>query len=79
VIPPSDKSQLKADLDITWHTTNVEELLSNLGTSTENGISKAYAARRLQEDGPNALNPPKRNGTTFFRSYIRTFFSNLIQ
>ncbi len=51
------------------------ELLAELRTS-EAGLSSGEAARRLQENGPNALAPPARGGA--LRLLLRQFSSPII-
>jgi magnesium-transporting ATPase (P-type) len=42
------------------HELPIEDVITDLGTDGENGISKEEAAKRLEEDGPNELESPPR-------------------
>ncbi|HMU65314.1 MAG TPA: HAD-IC family P-type ATPase, partial [Nitrosomonas sp.] len=45
--------------NISWHSQALEEIIASLETS-ENGLSQAEAALRLQRDGYNRLTPPRQ-------------------
>ena len=45
----------KADLSITWHAMSAEDVVSQLGTQVQAGLTSEEAARRLAEYGPNQL------------------------
>ncbi|HVN53362.1 MAG TPA: cation-translocating P-type ATPase [Anaerolineaceae bacterium] len=50
-----DPGSKKASLPTAWHTLQVHEILIQLGTSQETGLSEAEAARRRKTEGPNEL------------------------
>jgi sodium/potassium-transporting ATPase subunit alpha len=52
-------SDLKKELEMTEHKMELGELLEQLETNLETGLTKAIHARNLERDGPNALTPPK--------------------
>ena len=58
-----------------WHTLPARDVLHALGTP-ENGIDRAEAARRLQEDGPNLLQG--KEGPSPAAIFLRQFRSPLI-
>ena len=43
-----------------WHALTLEETLTGIGGDPESGLTRAEAARRLAEHGPNALEAAKR-------------------
>jgi cation-transporting ATPase F len=45
--------------EVSWHTLERHEIVQLLGTSLENGLDSAEAARRLKEFGPNRPTPKK--------------------
>jgi cation-transporting ATPase F len=45
--------------EVSWHTLERDEIVELLGTSVENGLDSAEAARRLRELGPNRFTPKK--------------------
>lgn len=77
VIPESDKEEIKDDLEITWHTEPIEDLLSKLGTDLKTGLTNDMANKKYLEDGPNSLDPPKRNGILFQTIIIKIYIYNL--
>ena len=56
---PADSSA-KADVSITWHSLNPEEVLQRLETTVQNGLSSETAAQRLEQYGPNQLTEKPR-------------------
>lgn len=50
---------LKKEVEMWEHKVPLEELCSKLNTNAETGMTSAAAAKRLEEDGPNLLTPPK--------------------
>ncbi|MFZ2167347.1 MAG: HAD-IC family P-type ATPase [Minisyncoccia bacterium] len=60
---------------LAWHTEELPAILKNLQT-TETGLSAGEAARRLKEEGTNALPEAKVDG--FFLVFLRQFQSPLI-
>lgn len=54
-----DDSKLKRELDTDEHKVPLEELVTRLGTDLNLGLTSEAAERKLLEDGPNALTPPK--------------------
>jgi len=51
---------LKKELEMTEHKSELSDLLSLLESSTTTGLTAAIVARNLARDGPNALTPPKQ-------------------
>lgn len=54
-----DESELKKELDMDEHMVTVEELCARYNTDVRRGLSSAEAKKRLDENGPNRLTPPK--------------------
>ncbi|MEG1878792.1 MAG: calcium-translocating P-type ATPase, PMCA-type [Pseudoflavonifractor sp.] len=54
-----------------WHSKKTAEVLAELGTSPQSGLSPRLAARRLEEHGPNALAGERR------ASMLRRFLGQL--
>jgi len=50
------------DKDIPWHTLAIHDVLRQLGTDAEKGLSPEEARRRLEEYGPNVLVEKPRPG-----------------
>ncbi len=65
---PAAKPTVKDDLSITWHALSPEEVLENLQTPTQTGLTSDEAAARLQQYGPNQLVEKPR--TTFLQMVI---------
>ena len=42
-----------------WHSMTARQVMEKLGSGPE-GLSDGEAARRLERDGPNQLDPPRR-------------------
>ena len=42
-----------------WHSMTARQVMEKLGSGPE-GLSDGEAARRLERDGPNQLDPPDR-------------------
>ncbi|MDF2096413.1 cation-transporting P-type ATPase [Aquibaculum arenosum] len=59
-----------------WHHRPVREIFEELATS-ERGLADAEAERRLEEHGPNRLQPPKGRGP--LRRFLAQFENVLIQ
>jgi len=53
-----EDKDLRAELNMTEHKEDLEELLSRLDSHKENGLTKETVAKRLEMDGPNKLTPP---------------------
>lgn len=51
---------LKKELEMTEHKSELSDLLSLLESNTTTGLTAAIVARNLARDGPNALTPPKQ-------------------
>ncbi len=69
----------KADLSITWHAMSAEDVVSQLGTQVQAGLTSEEAARRLAEYGPNQLAEKPR--PTFFQlvlSQLKSFIVILL-
>jgi len=55
-----EMADLKRELEMTEHSKDLNELMSEYETTVEKGLTKAKAASNLERDGPNALTPPKQ-------------------
>ena len=56
-----------------WHALSEEEVRSRLGTSDE-GLSAAQAAQRLEKDGPNELKAAKKRKAVYTpRAFYRFY------
>uniref|UniRef100_A0A914XQ54 Sodium/potassium-transporting ATPase subunit alpha n=1 Tax=Plectus sambesii TaxID=2011161 RepID=A0A914XQ54_9BILA len=55
-----EMDDLKQEVTMTEHTIPLEQLLRDVGSHAENGLTEAEAAKVLLRDGPNALSPPKQ-------------------
>ncbi|HNT53953.1 MAG TPA: cation-translocating P-type ATPase [Anaerolineaceae bacterium] len=64
---PSEKP-LSEDLSVTWHALSAEEVLSNLGTQIEQGLTSEEAEKRQAQYGLNQLVEAPR--PTFFKMVI---------
>ncbi len=53
-------SAASPDISITWHSLNQDEVLQNLNTTLQEGLSSEEAARRLEKYGPNQLTEKPR-------------------
>lgn len=52
--------ELKEEIEMDDHKIDLEEFASRYNTSLENGLTPEMAEKKLQEDGPNILTPPKK-------------------
>ncbi|XP_066920837.1 sodium/potassium-transporting ATPase subunit alpha-like [Clytia hemisphaerica] len=52
-------NDLKKELELTEHSSDLDTLLKDYETSLEKGLTNEKAAANLERDGPNALTPPK--------------------
>ncbi|CAJ0581989.1 unnamed protein product, partial [Mesorhabditis spiculigera] len=50
---------LKQEVSMDEHTIPLEELASRLRTNVDTGLTREAAKTKLEQDGPNALSPPK--------------------
>ncbi|CAD5227303.1 unnamed protein product [Bursaphelenchus xylophilus] len=55
----ADLEDLKQEVPITQHKVPLDELIAELETDRENGLTTAKAEELLLRDGPNALSPPR--------------------
>ncbi len=65
---PNPKTSGAPDLQVTWHSLNPAEVIKNLATTPDKGLSQAEAAKRLEQYGPNALREGER--TSFFKMVL---------
>lgn len=56
---------------MTWHGKSIKEVISELGTDVENGLSEREAEKRLASYGKNELPEQKRSG--FFKKFLDQF------
>jgi Ca2+-transporting ATPase len=62
-----------ATVDPPWHTQDIDQVVLQFNTSTDQGLSTDLAQRNLQRYGVNALPQPKtRSGLTMFLEYFRS-------
>jgi len=59
-----------------WHAAPGDEVVSDLGTDPQEGLSDREAQRRHKEYGPNKL--PERQRETLFQTFLRQFKDPLI-
>jgi len=60
----------------TWHAQSAESVMQELGTDRLTGLTNEEAARRLEQDGPNALREQPR--PTFWKRLLSQFQSFVI-
>ncbi|MDO8300456.1 cation-transporting P-type ATPase [Lacisediminimonas sp.] len=65
-----------ASSDPNWHALSIDEVAALLRTHTDQGLSAAEAAHRLQQSGPNTLPQQKRPGP--LRRFLAQFHNILI-
>jgi sodium/potassium-transporting ATPase subunit alpha len=53
-----EDKDLRAELNMTEHKEDLDELLARLESHKENGLTSATVQKRLEMDGPNKLTPP---------------------
>lgn len=46
--------------DTKWHALSAEDVLAQLNTSSEAGLTQEEAVQRVKQYGPNALTPPPK-------------------
>lgn len=68
--PPAD---LKKEVEMWEHKVPIEELCAKLSTHAESGMTAAAAQKKLEEDGPNLLTPPKV--TPWYVKLIKQFLN----
>ncbi|MBI1852897.1 MAG: cation-translocating P-type ATPase, partial [Planctomycetes bacterium] len=59
-----------------WHARSADDVVRELGTDAERGLSAGEAARRLAEFGPNEL--PVRSGTAPWKLFLEQFRSLVV-
>jgi hypothetical protein len=72
-VPPSHP-----DGGIEYHVLPIEKVLEKFATTSEKGLGKNEATRRLQENGPNVISPPQKNLILEILSYIFSGFGLLL-
>ncbi|CBJ25862.1 conserved unknown protein [Ectocarpus siliculosus] len=69
-----EKKDLKSNYTTEDHKTDLDALLSSLGTHATQGMTKAAAEKRLQEEGKNQLTPPPE--TPWYINFLKELFGN---
>ncbi|XP_075260291.1 sodium/potassium-transporting ATPase subunit alpha-2-like isoform X2 [Convolutriloba macropyga] len=64
---------LKQEVEMDEHEISDEEIQKRYKTDYEKGLSRKEARKRLDEDGPNALTPPKKQSEIV--KFFKTMFS----
>ena len=59
-----------------WHTKSIEDVIGELGTDANVGLSSAEVRKRLEQYGPNQLKEKKRKST--FALFLEQFNDYLI-
>ena len=59
---PAASNTPDLDLSIRWHSLTSEEVVAQLGTAQNEGLTSEEAARRLERFGPNQLQEQPRPG-----------------
>ncbi len=67
--PPLNKPAGNPDISVTWHSLSAQDVLLQLESEQNRGLTAAEAARRLERYGPNALTEPPH--TTFLQMVVR--------
>jgi len=73
------QDELKKNVQLTEHLTELNELLAQLGTDPDRGLSAAAAKEKLRQNGPNELTPPATE--PMWKKFIKEmtgFFSLLL-
>ncbi|MHB8114393.1 MAG: HAD-IC family P-type ATPase, partial [Bellilinea sp.] len=67
--PPLNKPADNPSISVTWHSLSAQDVLNQLESEQNRGLTAAEAARRLEKYGPNALTEPPH--TTFLQMVLR--------
>lgn len=66
------REELKKEVDIDEHKKEPQQVLSDLQTNRQTGLTEEEAKFRFDRDGPNALTPPKQ--TSLFLLFLHELF-----
>lgn len=72
------EKEVKELVNLDYHHVTADELLSRFSSSAKFGLDAEQAARRLQQNGPNRISPPKTNYLKKYGGYIFGGFGTLL-
>lgn len=72
------EKEVKDLANLDYHTVTADELLNRFSSSAKFGLDAEQAARRLQQNGPNRISPPKTNYLKKYGGYVFGGFGTLL-